>query len=94
MLLDGLVRIEEFFGRYAQSYSQLTQGTEVRILPVSMPETVVGLTPASRANLAWVHIRKRRMFSKRSPVLSTLTPRLYLHHRKHTINCIKSLLLL
>ena len=41
------------------------QSADARSCPVSMPETVVGLRPASRANLAWVHIRKRRMFSTR-----------------------------
>ena len=46
------------------------------ILPVSMPETVVGLTLASRASLAWVHIRKRRMFSKPSPMLGMFAPHL------------------
>src|SRR5215211_5532043 len=38
------------------------------ILPVSIPETVVGLTPASLANLLWVHSRRRRILSKRTPM--------------------------
>jgi hypothetical protein len=31
------------------------------ILPLSIPETVVGLTPASSASRAWVHIRLSRI---------------------------------
>ncbi len=52
------------------------QSADALILPVSMPETVVGLRPASRANLACVHIRSRRTFSTRSPMSVTLAPRL------------------
>jgi hypothetical protein len=38
----------------------------------------VGLTPASLANLAWVHIRNLRTFCTRSPMSGMLAPRLYL----------------
>jgi len=50
------------------------------ILPLSMPETVVGLTPASRASRTWVHIRRSRTSTKclptalcSMPFLSVLT---------------------
>src|SRR3712207_3260988 len=39
------------------------------ILPLSIPETVVGLTPASSASLAWVHIRLSRMAATFLPAI-------------------------
>ena len=38
------------------------------ILPLSIPDTVVGLTLASSGSLARVHIRERRKPLNRSPV--------------------------
>jgi hypothetical protein len=40
------------------------------ILPLSIPETVVGLTPASLASRAWVHIRLSRMITNFLPAVS------------------------
>src|SRR5215218_1268656 len=40
----------------------------LRILPVSIPETVVGLTPATAASLPCVHILECRARNNRSPV--------------------------
>src|SRR5215211_1041690 len=37
------------------------------ILPLSIPETVVGLTPASSARRTWVHIRLSRMITSFLP---------------------------
>jgi hypothetical protein len=39
------------------------------ILPLSIPETVVGLTPASSASRAWVHIRLSRMTTNLLPTV-------------------------
>ena len=78
LLLDGLSRIEELSGatRRARASFPRVPKCERPILPVSMPETVVRLRPASQANLAWVHIRKRRAFSTRLPMSGTLAPHL------------------
>src|SRR5215217_9169001 len=39
------------------------------ILPLSIPETVVGLTPASSARRTWVHIRLSRMIASFLPTV-------------------------
>src|SRR3712207_6481576 len=44
-----------------------------KILPLSIPETVVGLTPASAASRAWVHIRLSRMTTNLLPTVSLST---------------------
>ena len=52
LLLEGLVRIEEFFGRRVRSPSQLYRGyrgADARYCRSQCRKTVVGLTPTSRA---------------------------------------------
>jgi hypothetical protein len=54
------------------------------ILPLSIPETVVGLTLASSASRPWVHIRRSRMAASllpttllSMPVVPSVMPALY-----------------
>ena len=76
------------------------------ILPLSIPDTVVGLTPASSANRPWVHIRSSRRTATltRTSLLSMssfLSSTCVLYHnmyenctiiKKLPLNCLKTVM--